>query len=40
MNLEYSLDKNILIKPRTFNPSLIFDLKNINSKLKYIYNFY
>jgi predicted GH43/DUF377 family glycosyl hydrolase len=28
MNLEYLLDKHILVKPRTFNPSIIFDLKN------------
>jgi hypothetical protein len=34
MDLEYLLEKNMLIHPRTFNPSIIFDLKMINIVIK------
>ena len=38
MNLEYSLNKNILLRERTFNPSLIFDLQNNRYSNKIILN--
>jgi predicted GH43/DUF377 family glycosyl hydrolase len=38
MDLEYLLDKNILVNSRTFNPSIIFDLKNNTYSNKIILN--